>query len=101
LIAYLQQHSDYQFQKPRQERRCQKRKGDDDTEGVKTHKILYYSIRERGKSLYMYDPPSLEEKLRENLSKSLCELMENDCELTIADPSIAHSLLFLTIHFEE
>ena len=52
-------------------------------------------------SLYMQKPPSLEQALRCNLSKSLCELVRDGEVLTITDPSLRDVSLSVQIQFDE
>ena len=98
LITHLQQHSDYQFQKPRLGERERER----ERKKERTHagNLILCSLRESRRSLYMFEPPSLEESLRPNLSVPVGDLFDSGTQLTICDPAIGQSFLLLTVHFE-
>lgn len=56
------------------------------------------SVRAEGKTLYMQFPPSLEERTRPNLAKSLVELgLENRQEIVVTDPAFPLEFTFYLI----
>jgi len=58
------------------------------------------SVTSSSKTLYMQKPPALEAMTRSNLDKALELLIQDNEELTVTDPSLAHASVGICIHFE-